>query len=219
MRDNSSAAPLNERADEELVKLVQTQDSSEAKEVLITRRLQWSQNWVAWKARRDGLTKEDSNDLRQQVAIWLRDAIAQYDLRQLKLDKPCRFPSFAGQVVRRRYRNSVRGLKRVRDHVHAGIDPLTLSVAEEQESRHIYPTYLQHDPVEEDPARLLEVNEEFLKLQHLLADLSPEDRELCAAAVQRSLPELAQHRHVSYRTINRRCHVVLNQLRRRLEGA
>jgi DNA-directed RNA polymerase specialized sigma24 family protein len=83
--------------------------------------------------------------------------------------------------------------------------------------RRIYPAYLRHDPAEDDPARLLEANERFLELQHLLAELSPEDRELCVAGTERSPPELAARWHTPYRTVNRRWHLVQDGLRRALE--
>jgi DNA-directed RNA polymerase specialized sigma24 family protein len=219
MRDNSSAALLNERSDEELVDLIQNQHSSAAKEVLTERHLEWSQNWATAFAKRTCLSKEDGDDLRQQVAIWLHDAVAQYDLSQLKLDKPCLFRSFAGLVIGLRFRDFTRGLKRERGHLSLGIDLLALNASEELESRRIYPAYLRHDPADDDPARLLEANEEFLELQHLLAELSPEDRQLCTAAAKRGLATLANSLHIPYSTAKRYWHQLKSQLRRGLERA
>jgi DNA-directed RNA polymerase specialized sigma24 family protein len=79
------------------------------------------------------------------------------------------------------------------------------------------PAYLRHDPAEDDPLRLLETNEKLLLLQHAVAALSPEDRQLCAAAAQRSLFKLAQNLHTSYRTVKRGWQRVLGDLRRALE--
>ena len=93
-----------------------------ARNELLTRNRERMSACIAHLSGQFRLTREDREDLEQQVVFWTLEAVTAFDAQELAKPNGCSFGSFLEKVVNRRVANFARAKRRHGKHFPAGVD-------------------------------------------------------------------------------------------------
>jgi RNA polymerase sigma factor (sigma-70 family) len=198
--------------DDLLVVFAQKVGDREAMRELIRRHHEWVRRFIARLARRAHLPADERPDAEQNAILVIARAIATFDVLQVDKRPRCTFRSFLQRVLRARFYNDVRKVRRRRCREGGSVDADSV-LDEVAEAPLEKPGACPWSAGEaHDPAVAAEQHEWRQRFEQVLGSLEPRLRQVWdALAVGKTLEVIAIELDVSLKTV-KRCRAELQTL-------
>jgi RNA polymerase sigma factor (sigma-70 family) len=191
--------------DDELVVFARKINDRRAIHTLIERHYPWLRRLIGWRARQEGLGREDTEDAQQDVVFSLFEAIVDYDLCGPARPGGCLFRSFLRRRALSRFHDTLRRVRWLHARQHGDVQ---LLVALEGQSKPIVLDARKRGWRQlelADPALAAQWRELYELVREGIARLAAEEQRILEQSAEGvSIEQLAHEAGVSPSTLSRR---------------
>jgi RNA polymerase sigma factor (sigma-70 family) len=201
----------------DLIRLAQQDKSSGAVDALLSRHLGPIHRFIAKLAQQAGLQRSDAEDAEQEALCAIIEVIDGYDVERFGQPGGCTFRTFICRVLAARFTDHIRRIRRIQVHEETIIsaDRIPSSAASSGS-----PALIRAFPPsswKNDPAAILEWQEQMACLEQAVNELTPTSRclwERLRSGLQ--LRAAADDLGISYRAAKRRWLKIKRHIKKRL---